>query len=257
MLHAPCSGGAAGQTAAHPFPQTLQRAFCAGGLLLLAGCASGIPTLVEVAQRRAVGPQGKIDSAVNYAISDRDVLEYTNQAKIVLLRRFSGTSALRYGSSLTQTTLSALAGAASTAGWSVAAASGLGAGSTFVSGLGATFDVKTDAQAFEAAYTDIQRAEANFYFFELGGKFNAPDSAGKITADFSKAKPRGNIPNQRKLTPNGEVLYYRVVSVLKVLDDVLAKKIPDLQTLKDAKGDMAPAATPPPPPAGSPAPLPG
>jgi hypothetical protein len=45
------------------------------------------------------------------------------------------------------------------------------------------------------------------------------------------------------LTPHGQTLCYRVIKTLKVLEDVLANKIPDLQDLKDAKGDTSPITT--------------
>ncbi len=210
--------------------------------LLLSACANNLPTLVEVARARQNSPKEKEDLKADYAITDRDVLNYTNRIKLNLSHHFSAATAVRYGSSTGQTTLAALAGAASVAGWGVATASGLGQGSAFVAGLGQVFDAKGDAQAYETAFVDIQRAEANFYFFRVGGRFTT-DANGKKHADFSRATPRAGIPDAATLSVDGETLYYRVICVLKVLDDALARKIPDLQTLKDAKGDSSPTST--------------
>ena len=210
--------------------------------LLLSACASNLPTLVEVARSRQGSPRQKDDLSVSYTITDRDVLDYTNRIKLNLSHHFTTAMGVRYGASTGQTTLAALAGAASVAGWGVATASGLGQGSAFVSGLGEIIDAKGDAQAYETAFVDIQRAESNFYFYQVGGKF-ITDANGKKHADFSRAKPRGGIPDATTLSVDGETLYYRVISVLKVLEDALAKKIPDLQTLKDAKGDTSTTAT--------------
>ena len=209
--------------------------------VVLSGCANNLPTLVEVARMRQNTAKEKHDLKAPYTLTDLDVLNYTNKIKDNLSRHFTLASGARYGGSATQTTLAALAGAASTAGWGVATASGLGQGSAFISGLGEVFDAKGDAQAYETAFVDIQRAEANFYFFEVGGKFST-DEAGKKHADFTHASASSNVPNATALSADGETLYYRVISVLKVLDDALAKKIPDLQTLKDAKGDSSPTS---------------
>ena len=210
--------------------------------LFLPACASNLPTLVEVARSRQSSPKDKDNLKVDYTITDRDVLDYTNRIKLNLSQHFSLATGARYGTSAGQTTLAALAGAASVAGWGVATASGLGQGSAFISSLGGVVDAKGDAQAYETAMVDIQRAEANFFFSRVGGKFTT-DANGKKHADFSHATPQAGIPDATTLSADGETLYYRVVSVLKVLDDALAKKIPDLQTLKDAKGDTSPTAT--------------
>ena len=213
------------------------------GCLLLSACANNLPTLVEVARERQNPPTEKNKPDAQYAITDRDVLDYTNRIKLNLSRHFRLASGARYGSSAGQTTLAALAGAASVAGWGVATASGLGQGSAFIGGLGEVFDAKGDAQAYETAFVDIQRAEANFYFFQVGGKF-VPDGSGKVHAVFPPTPRTNHIPSLDGLSGDGETLYYRVISVLKVLDDALAKKIPDLQTLKDAKGDTSTTVTP-------------
>ena len=210
--------------------------------LLLPACANNLPTLVETARMRQDSAKKKNDLQARYAITDLDVLNYSDRVKRNLSKHFTLASGVRYGASATQTTLAALAGAASTAGWGVVAASGLGQGSAFVSGLGEVFDAKGEAQAYETAFVDIQRAEANYYFFQVGGKF-VTDPNGKKHPDFSHAAPKHRIPDEETLSGDGETLYYRVVSVMKVLDDALSKKIPDLQTLKDAKGDTSPTST--------------
>jgi hypothetical protein len=224
-----------------------------------------MPTLVEVSRMdHGATKSDKEQLTAPYNVTDLDVLNYTNRIKINLSRHFTLASGARYGASLTQTTLSALAGAASTAGWSVATASGLGAGSSFISGIGQVFDAKGDAQAYETAFVEIQRAESLFYFYQVGGKFITPKDdtppakaktgspkAATVKPAYSTSAPNGHIPNGNGLSKDGEMLYYRVICILQVLDDALAKKIPDLQALKDAKGDTSPTSTPSPTNAGS------
>lgn len=64
------------------------------------------------------------------------------------------------------------------------------------------------------------------------------------TVDTSAATNRGDIPSEKFLTPDGESLYYRVSKILKVLDDTLAAKIPDLQDLKEAQGESTAVGSP-------------
>jgi len=116
--------------------------------------------------------------------------------------------------------------------------------------LGQIFDSKAHAQAYEQAFTAIQSAEATYYFYRLGLRFKeSPEKSGKFVVDDSrintpeaKANAR-DIPPSDCLTPDGQRLYYRVVKTLKVLNDVLADKIPNLQNLKDAQGDTSPTTT--------------
>jgi hypothetical protein len=192
----------------------------------------------------------KDDVTVPYHITDRDVLNFTDEVKRKLANRSNVHMGLRYGSATTQATLGALAGAAETAGWSASVASGLGMGATYVFGLGQIFDSKTHAQAYEQAFTAIQSAESKYYFYRVGLKFreSSPNS-GKFVVDYhhadtpeARASAR-DIPPTDRLTPDGQSLYYRVIKILKVLEDVLANKIPDLQDLKDAKGDTSQTTT--------------
>jgi len=152
-----------------------------------------------------------------------------------------------YGTSATSATLGALAGAAKAIGWGVSTASGLGLGATYVFGIGRIFDPKGNAQAYEQAFTTIQAAEAAYYFHRLGMGFDA--KTGRVTWRDSAA--RGDIPSQDLLTPDGETLYYRVSKILKVLNDTLASKIPDLQDLKAAQGETTTPASPAKPAVGS------
>jgi hypothetical protein len=205
-------------------------------LVCVAGCVS-YPTLVEIARTRQ-NPDKSKDLSAYYHITDRDVLDYTDRIKILLSSKLSSSSFTRYSSSTTQITLATLAGAAATAGWSVAAASGLGMGSAFISGLGQSIDAKGHAQAYEQALTAVQSAESTFYFRQVGLSFGTDASGRSVVVRSGVNNAASNdIPSTTKLTPDGETLYYRVTKVLKVLDDVLASKIPDLQDLKDAKGD--------------------
>jgi hypothetical protein len=218
------------------------------GLLMLSSCST--PTLVEVARRgQAVAPNGrdvKDNVTVIYHITDRDVLNFTDEVKRKLANRSTFHMSVRYGSVTAQATLGALAGAAKVIGWGVSTASGLGLGATYIFGLGQIFDAKTHALAYEQAFTAIQSAEAAFYFRQAGMRFiEQPAGSGKFVVDTSlvtEASGR-DIPRSDRLTPDGETLYYKCVKNLKVLDDVLAGKIPDLQDLKDAKGDTSTTTT--------------
>ena len=172
------------------------------------------------------------------------------RSKRKLANRSNVHRGIRYGSATTQATLGALAGAAETAGWSVSVASGLGMGATYIFGLGQIFDSKAHAQAYKQAFTAIQSAEATYYFYRLGLRFKeSPEKSGKFVVDDSrintpeaKANAR-DIPPSDRTTPDGRRLYYRVVKTLKVLNDVLADKILNLQDLKDAQGDTSPTTT--------------
>ena len=217
------------------------------GFLMLSSCST--PTLVEVARRGQAGANGgdiKDDVTVPYRITDRDVLNFTDEIKRKLANRSNVHRGIRYGSATTQATLGALAGAAETAGWSASVASGLGMGATYIFELGQIFGSKAHAQAYEQAFTAIQNAESNYYFHRVGLAFK---DSKKSVIDYSGVDPAcakadaRNIPPSDCLTPDGQTLYYRVIKNLKVLKDVLANKIPELQDLKDAKGDTSETTT--------------
>ena len=221
------------------------------GLSIVSSCST--PTLAEVARRGQAASSGrdvKDDVTVLYHITDPYVLNFTDEVKRKLANRSNVHRGIRYGSATTQATLGALAGAAETAGWSASVASGLGMGAIYIFGLGQIFDSKAHAQAYEQAFTAIQSAEATYYFYRLGLRFKeSPEKSGKFVVDDSrintpeaKANAR-DIPPSDRLTPDGRRLYYRVVKTLKVLNDVLADKIPNLQDLKDAQGDTSPTTT--------------
>jgi hypothetical protein len=245
---------------------------------VLSATACSTPTLVEVARRRQATAADRQNSRnvqddvnVQYSITDWDVLNFTDEIKRKLASRAQFQTNVRYGSSFSQATLGALAGAAKVFGWGVSTASGLGLGSIFIFGSGQIFNAKGRAEAYEQSFTAVQAAEATFYFHQLGMGFTT-DKTGKKTVVPGNKNGRPDIPSRTNLTPDGETLYYRVSKILKVLEDTLAAKIPDLQDLKDASGDTsgtaapakateAPAATPAPsasipaPPPGSPAAL--
>jgi len=210
---------------------------------LLQACST--PTLVQVARRRQATAEDysrngnvKDDVRVQYSITDLDVLNFTDEVKRKLANRSSFHRGLRYGSAGTQATLGALAGAAQVIGWGVSTASGLGLGATYIFGMGQIFNAKGNAQAYEQAFTEIQAAEARFYFKQLGMRFTKAD--GRSVVDPENAgQPRSGIPSAMHLTPEGETLYYRVSKILKVLHDTLAGKIPDLQDLKEANGESS------------------
>lgn len=225
----------------------------------LSSCTT--PTLVQVARRRQgedagwTGSEVKNDVRVKYEVTDWDVLNFTDEVKRKLANRSRFHMGVRYGSSGAQATLGALAAAAKTFGWGVATASGLGLGATYIFGMGQIFDAKGHAQAYEQAFTAIQAAEATFYFHQVGMGFKEePAKSGKFIIDLSHASLAGaaGIPTGKGLTPDGETLYYKVTKILKVMEDVLANKIPDLQDLKDAKGDTS-GTTSPAVPSGAPA----
>ena len=208
------------------------------GAMFLSACST--PTLVEVARRRQAtvedrkaNPNVKDDVRVKYSITDLDVLNFTDEVKRKLANRSSVHMGVGYGSAGTQATLGALAGAAKAVGWGVSVASGLGLGATYIFGMGQIFDPKGRAQAYEQSFTAIQAAEATYYFHQLGMSFN------KVTGhvDPGNIDGRSDIPSSTNLTPDGETLYYRVSKILKVLNDTLANKIPDLQDLKEAHGE--------------------
>jgi hypothetical protein len=210
------------------------------GSLILQACST--PTLVEVARRRqasgtAWGNAHDVQDnvAVVYRVTDLDVLNFSDEVKRKLRNRSNFHMGAQYGAVGTQATLGALAGAAETVGWGVATASGLGLGATYVFGMGKIFDSKAHAQAYEQAYTAIQAAEAKFYFYQLGMRFKEVEK--KYIVDPTSGSPNSNVPSGDSLSPDGERLYYRVTKILKVLDDALSAKIPDLQDLKDANGE--------------------
>lgn len=183
------------------------------------------------------------DLTATYHIADLDVINYTDKVKEGLMKHFKADSALRSGSAATQVTLATLAGAAETAGWSVSTASGLGLAAGYIFSLGQVFNAKDKAQAYEQAFTAVQAAEATYYFYRLGMSFNTV--GGRTVVLRGDSNGRDDVPSSTHLTPDGETLYYRVSKVLKVLDDALANKIPDLQDLKDAKGDGGGSAASP------------
>jgi len=199
---------------------------------------------VEVARRRQAtyedfqrGSNVKDDVRVKYSVTDLDVLNFTDEVKRKLANRATFHIGVGYGAAGTQATLGALAAAAKTFGWGVATASGLGLGATYVFGMAHIFDPKGHAQAYEQASTAVQAAEASYYFHQLGMGFSSVE--GRKIVDLSHAHSRSDIPSDSVLSPDGETLYYRVTKILKVLNDVLASQIPDLQDLKDAKGDSS------------------
>jgi hypothetical protein len=108
-------------------------------ILLLFSCST--PSLVEIARRRQATADGeqrgnaRDDVRVRYDITDWDVLNYTDEVKRKLANRANIHAGLRYGSATGQVSLAALAGAALTAGWGVATASGLGLGASYLFGL--------------------------------------------------------------------------------------------------------------------------
>jgi hypothetical protein len=215
------------------------------GPFLLSACST--PTLVEIARRRQATLEDRASSAsvkdnvlVKYYVADWDVLNFTDEVKRKLTNRSSFHMGFGYATATTEATLGALAGAAKIFGWGVAAASGLGLGATYVFGLSKIFDSKAHAQAYEQAFTAIQAAEATYYFHQLGMRFDR--NTGRV--DPGDINGRSNIPSHTNLTPDGETLYYRVSKILKVLNDVLANKIPDLQDLKEAHGEPAGPGSP-------------
>ena len=176
-----------------------------------------------------------------YQVTDRDVLDYTDNIKSILSSKLTKHASLRYGSSSLQTLLSSLIALVPAFGWSASAASIMGGGSSFIHGMGENIDAKGRAQAYETALTAIQKAEATFYFYQTGMKF-VTDENGKKTVDYP-TEGRSGIPSTTKLTADGQTLYYRVTKSLKVLEDALASKIPNLQDLKDAQGDTSVTTT--------------
>ena len=212
--------------------------------LLLGSCST--PSLLQVARRAQFGPGHEDDVRLQYHVTDRDVLNFTDEVKRKLANRSAFHMGVQYGAAGTQATLGALAGAAEIIGWGVSTASGLGLGATYVFGLGQIFSPKAHAQAYEQAYTAIQAAEATFYFHQTGMHFiEQPPGSGKFVVDPAEVpETKGHdIPRSDRLTPDGETLYYHCIKNLKVLDDVLAGTIPDLQDLKDAKGDTSTTTT--------------
>jgi hypothetical protein len=200
---------------------------------LFPGCVS-TPTLVQTARKRQLGDKNAITG--EYKITDRDVLDFSDQIKRKLSARFDRDRAIRYSASTGQLTLGALAGSVKTFGWSAGTAGALGTAATYIFGLGQIFDSKGHAQAYEHAFTDVEKAEATYFFYQVGMKFRKEGDRFIVdpeTRGFSKA----GIPSNQVLTADGQSLFYRVTKILKVLDDVLANIIPDLQDLKDAEGD--------------------
>jgi len=230
------------------------RAVLVGVILvgLIPGCS--VPTLVEVARRRqgsaANGSSGqsvKDDVRVKYYVTDLDVLNFTDEVKRKLMNRANLHVGFAYGTSAAGLTLGSLSGAAKAIGWGVSTASGLGLGAAYMFAMGKLFDPGGKAQAYEQSFTAIQAAEANYYFRQLGMGFD-PKTGRLILGDEAG---RADIPSGEVLTPDGEILYYRVTKILKVLNDTLSSKIPDVQDLQDAQGQItSPRPTPIPPTGG-------
>lgn len=178
----------------------------------------------------------------NYRVTDRDVLDYTDNIKSLLSSKLTKHATLRYGSSSLQVLLSSLISLVPAFGWSTSAASIMGGGNSFIHGMGENIDARGRAQAYETALTAVQKAEATFYFYQTGMAF-ITDDKGKKSVDYTKAKPSGSIPSSETLSADGQTLYYRVTKSLQVLEDALASKIPNLQDLKDAQGDTSATTT--------------
>ncbi|HEY3837911.1 MAG TPA: hypothetical protein VGL72_15120 [Bryobacteraceae bacterium] len=208
-------------------------------VVLLAGCST--PTLVEVARRRL--GEKKDDVTAKYKVTDADVVNFTDEVQRKLANRSNFHMGVRYGAAGTQATLGTLAGAAQTFGWSTSAASGLGLGATYIFGMGQIFDSKAHAQAYEQASEAIKSAEAAFYFKQLQMGFTT-DATGKKIADAKQGTTSDDIPSSTYLSPAGETLYYRTTKILKVLDDTLMSKIPDLEDLKEANGEPSSSGSP-------------
>jgi len=203
------------------------------------------PSVVQIARMRAGGGPDDPFSA-DYRVTDRDVLDYTDNIKSLLSSKLTKHATLRYGSSSLQVLLSSLISLVPAFGWSASAASIMGGGSGFIHGMGENIDAKGRAQAYEAALASVQKAESTFYFYRTGMKF-VTNAEGKKTVDYLNAVPNPNIPSSTVLTADGQTLYYRVTKSLQVLEDALANKIPDLQDLKDAQGDTSVTTTAPAP----------
>ena len=207
--------------------------------LLLSCCAT--PTLEDIARQRVRATDKSqanlADAAVEAYVTDADVINYTNVMIKSVESRGHIHEGAGYGVSTTQTTLGALAGAAQTIGWGAATASGLGMGATYVFSIGQLFDPKDHAVAYEQAYTALVAAKNNYYFRRLGGGF---DSNGK--AVFPDGASLTGVPSAEEYTPDGQTLSYRVGKIMKVLNDTLASKIPDLTDLKEANGEQPPGA---------------
>jgi hypothetical protein len=228
-------------------------------ILLLFSCST--PSLVEIARRRQATADGeqrsnaRDDVRVRYDITDWDVLNYTDEVKRKLANRANIHAGLRYGSATGQVTLAALAGAALTAGWGVATASGLGLGASYLFGLSHVFNSRSQSQAYETAFTAIEKAESNYYLHQLGysvsrnseGQYQLSRAVNRDPQTYSRDGT--DIPQKDRLTIDGETLYYRVTKTLKVLDDALEQKIPSLEDLRDSMSDstgVPPSSVPPP-----------
>ncbi len=224
------------------------------GCLALSSCVNS-PTLEGMSRQRAylstAGANKSVDAtgdlSIAYTITDRDVLNFTEAVGKKVHARATLHTSVRYSSATLEVSLGALAGAAKTFGWGVRTASGLGLGSAYVFGMGQIFDSKGHAQAYDQAYEAIDAAKSKFLFHRLGMTVKTDPTTGKKQIDSLFPQGRGDIPSSEVLTPDGELLYYRVTKILKVLQDTLASKIPDLQDLKDANGEPADASSPPKP----------
>ena len=216
---------------------------CTG--LVLAGCAANTINLQTIARKRAsLKMCCKENVCVEYHITDLDVLDYTDQVKASLARKGNIDSGVQYGATSTQVTLGALAGASTAFGWAASTASTLGIAGTYVFGLGQVFNAKDRSQAYETALSDIQKSESTYFFFRTGNHFEAVN--GKVVPKYVlKDDQGGDVPPHDRLTKDGQTLYYRVTKAIAVLEAALANKIPNLQDLKDAKGDTSSAPSPP------------
>jgi hypothetical protein len=198
------------------------------------------PSVVQIARMRVSG--GTLEPFQNYHVTDRDVLDYTDNIKSLLSSKLTKHSTVRQGSSGLQVLLSSLISLVPAFGWSASAAGIMGGGSSFIHGIGGNIDSKGRAQAYETALASVQKAESTYYFYQTGMKFKT-DNTGKKTVDYSDQTPNPNVPSGTDLTADGQTLYYRVTKSLQVLENALANKIPDLQDLKDAEGDTSTTST--------------
>jgi hypothetical protein len=200
------------------------------------------PSLVQIARMHANG--GKDDPYnTTYTITDRDVLDYTDHIEALLSQKMTNNATARYGSSTGQLVLSSLTALVKTLSWTTAAASGLGVGNSFLFGLGQNIDAKGRAQAYETALTSVKKAESTYYFGQTGMKFKTENGKTSVDSSGAPAMGKSGIPSSATLTADGETLYYRVTKTLRVLEDALANKIPNLQDLKDSQGDNSQTTT--------------
>lgn len=182
--------------------------------IVLTGCqASG-----WIRNTFPIVPKGGLSTYVNQTgkttvqVSDRDVLEFTNQLIENLRDRTHGRRIARKGAIALQVIASAIAGGLSAAEVAKDAVTGLSTFSAVMPELQSVFQAGEEAAAFGDALGLVEEARVRFFSATSG------------------------LASHTSLTPAGAELASEVFSSIKALEKTLVGRIPTLQDLEKASG---------------------